>query len=113
LAQQASQKIIVTMTGGKKSVSAGKSMEQILVYLKGAGDGVYVVGLDTHVGFVTVKGGDVRFVHSSYYRGVMSVVAERAVGRNPLSDSNYRVFGKLFDDAMLVKWLRGERFVVK
>lgn len=113
LAQQASQKIIDTMTGGKKDISAGKSMDDILARLKKSGDGIYIFGLDQHVGFVTVKGSAVRFVHSSYYRPGDHVVSEPAVGRNPLNDSNYRVFGKLLDDKMLVTWMRGDAFNVK
>lgn len=113
MAQQASQKIIITMTGGKKDVSAGKSMPWILERLKRNGDGIYIVGLDQHVGFVTVKGDTVRFVHSNYYQPDNKVVCEEAIGKNPLSDSNYRVFGKLLDDGMLVAWMRGDSFHIK
>lgn len=113
LAQQASQKIITTMTGGKKDVSAGKPMEEIVRRLKQSGDGIYIVGLDSHVGFVTVKGDDVRFVHSNYYRADNKVVCEVVIGKNPLNDSSYRVFGKLLDDKMMLAWLKGDAFVVK
>lgn len=30
------------------------------------GEGLYIIGLNIHVGFVVVRGGDVRFVHASY-----------------------------------------------
>jgi len=113
LAQQVSQKIINTMTSGKKSISAGWKMDRVLKGLDKTGDGVYIVGLDTHVGFVIKKGDVVRFVHSNYYRSNRMVVCEEAVGSNPLNDSNYRVFGKLFDNVMLVKWLEGAEFRVK
>lgn len=87
-------------------------MEKIAEYLQNSGDGTYIVGLDTHVGFVTVEGEEMRFVHSSYYGPERKVVSETITGKNPLADSKYRVFGKIFSDEMLIKWLKKEPFVV-
>lgn len=113
LAQQASQRIIKTFVPRKKmSISSGKSMEQITEYLKTTGNGTYIVGLDTHVGFVTVEGDEMRFVHSSYYSPERQVKSELIDGKNPLADSKYRVFGKIFADDMIEKWLKNEPFPV-
>jgi hypothetical protein len=71
------------------------------------GDGIYAVGLDNHVGFITVQGATVRFVHSNYYQREIGVMADPLKGNNPFAHSRYRVIGKLLDDAMMIKWLQG------
>ena len=115
LAQQPSQRIIETFMkrSQRKILAGGISMEKIRAHLKKQGDGIYIVGLDTHVGFVSVEGDDMAFVHSSYYRPESYVKAERIDSRNPLNDSKYRVFGKIFAGDMVIKWLAGHQYVVK
>ena len=74
------------------------------------GDGLYVIGLDTHVGFVVVRGDQVQLVHASY-------TGDRVVTDEPLLDAaaidNSRPEGyfvtPLFQDGRLVDlWLRGQ-----
>ena len=107
LAQQPSQRIIKTfMPRTAMDISSKKSLPDIKKQLMKSGNGIYIVGLDTHVGFVTVKDETITFVHSSYYPSVnRSVTAEPYDTKNPLADSKYRVFGKIFHDDMLIKWL--------
>jgi hypothetical protein len=74
------------------------------------GRGLYIVGLDLHVGFVACDGvGPPRFIHSSVYWPA-EVVCEDIDTENPLKHSRYRVFGRILTDRMIVKWLRSERF---
>ena len=73
-------------------------MEDVRGYLERTGEGIYVVGLDNHVGFVAVRGDEMVFVHSSFFGEGRDVVAEPIDSHNPLRISNYRVFGKLFSD---------------
>ena len=115
LAQQPSQRIIETFMpkSQRKILAGGLSMDKIRAYLKKQGDGIYIVGLDTHVGFVSVEGDDMAFIHSSYYRPGSVVKAEKLESKNPLSDSKYRVFGKIFSDDMVRKWLSGHQYAVK
>lgn len=81
------------------------SMTEIEKYLKAKGDGLYLVGLDFHTGFIVVKNGNSKFVHSSYYFPETGVMSENINSRNPLSDSKYRVIGKLFSDEMILNWI--------
>jgi hypothetical protein len=115
LAQQASQKIIETlMAKTERDIFAGgKPMEKVREYLKKEGDGIYIVGLDSHVGFISVSGEDMVFIHSSYYEPDSFVKSEKIDSKNPLSDSQYRVFGKMFSDEMMVGWLTGREYFVK
>lgn len=107
LAQQPSQRIIGTFMGrSAMDISSKRSLPDLKKQLMKSGDGIYIVGLDSHTGFVTVKGETITFVHSSYYSNpTQRVVAEPYDTKNPLADSKYRVFGKIFHDDMLEKWL--------
>ncbi len=115
LAQQASQKIIETFMAkaDRDILAGGKSMEKIREYLTKEGDGIYIVGLDSHVGFISVSGEDMMFIHSSYYEPDSFVKSEKIDSKNPLSDSQYRVFGKMFSDEMMVGWLTEKKYFVK
>jgi hypothetical protein len=55
-------------------------------------DGLYIVGLDMHVGFLLVDGGAKRdyFIHSNY-RTPAEVVKERALRSEVLTASRYRL----------------------
>jgi len=72
------------------------------------GPGMYIVGLDVHVGFVVNTGDEVYFIHSSYVDPFM-VVSERAIESPVLIASKYRVLGKVFaDDRLISDWLLGK-----
>lgn len=74
------------------------------------GPGVYLIGLDVHVGFVVVTDADVRLVHSSY-------TGDRVVTDEPLADavaiansqpSGYFVSELATTDEAVEAWLQGE-----
>jgi len=74
------------------------------------GDGLYVVGLDFHVGFLLVGNGQVRFIHSTYL-GEATVVNEEALTSEALR-SKYRVVGRLSADRNFIEsWLQQKPFV--
>ena len=77
-------------------------IDQFVARLRKSGDGIYLVGLDNHVGFVIVDGDDTWFHHS----GPGVVRREPALTASFLSTSHYREAAKLFDDALVEKWLR-------
>lgn len=111
IAQQASQKIIEVFSDReKRKIMVGKPVSEVVSCLKQCGPGLYIVGLDSHVGFLLYREGKMQFVHSSYYRPDAFVKSESLEGRNPLADSNYRVVGKILGDRMIEKWLVGEEF---
>ncbi len=114
LAQQASQRIIKTMAE-KNAIQLyyDKPIEVLEAHLKKSGTGIYIVGLDTHTGFVVNDGKNLAFIHSSYYRPPFSVTAEPITGSNPLADSKYRMIGKILSDEMIRKWLTGDAFPMK
>lgn len=77
--------------------------------IKASGPGIYIVGLDMHVGFIVNTGSEIRFVHSNYYEPATGVMSQPLNSINPLRDSKYRVAGKLLNDEMVRRWITGER----
>lgn len=107
LAQQASERIIRTLTSeAHMQRFRNTPLAEFVQAVFETGPGLYVVGLDTHAGFLLHDGGEVRFVHASPRWGVVS---EPALESGSLGNSAYRVIGKVSDDeTLLEKWLAGE-----
>ena len=104
LGQQASEYITKSLvTRAPIWHTSEQSIEAFVERLRRGGDGIYLVGLDNHVGFVIVDGEDTWFHHS----GPGVVRREPALTASFLSTSHYREAAKLFDDALVEKWLRG------
>ncbi len=74
------------------------------------GNGIYLVGLDNHVGFLYIRKGKYRFVHSHGYLFVLSEISWLSP---TLRMSKYRVVGKLFSAEMIEQWLYGNKLVLK
>ncbi len=87
-------------------------MERILRWIKSKGEGLFIVGLDIHVGFIIYKNDKITFCHSNYYNPPRKVVNQDAMEKSPLTDSKYRVIGKILDDKMMKKWIYGEAFPI-
>lgn len=112
MAQQASELIIKSLTKEQhirrfSNVSIRKFVDKIIEM----GNGLYVVGLDIHTGFILNNNGHVWFIHSSY-QPPLCVIKENALESAILTSSAYRVVGKISDDDELIrKWLDGERII--
>lgn len=106
-AQLPSEKMILKLNSEVKRFR-GSTVEKIIEYIRTAGEGLYIVGLDIHVGFIVNDGSEISFVHSNYYRPEIGVMREKLTGKNPLADSKYRVIGRILHKDMVVKWLQGK-----
>ena len=112
LQRQPSQLIIASFVGADRVRKwSNASMERFLADLRRMGPGLYIIGLDFHVGFLLQSEDEVRFVHASYL--TKTVVDEPAAAARPIADSKYRVVGKLLDRGNLRDWLEGNRIRVK
>jgi hypothetical protein len=88
-------------------------IERFVAAVRRMGPGLYLVGLDNHVGFLVVERDAASFVHSTYLRPTC-VTAEPASTSPALVASRYRVVGRLSaDPALLRKWLTGERIATR
>jgi hypothetical protein len=104
LGQQASEHITRSLVTSEPIWrSSDWTIERFVAKLRRGGNGIYLVGLDNHVGFVIVDGADTWFHHAGPRAGV---AREPALTASFLSTSRYREAAKLFDDALVEKWLR-------
>ena len=114
LAQQASENIIRSLTTDAYIKRYRlKPINDFVEDVRKDGPGIYIVGLDVHVGFIINVDDEVYFVHSSYM-DPLCVVKERALESKILTASKYRVLGKISaDDELILKWLRGDQFITR
>lgn len=112
MAMQPSENIIKNLIGTKgiKRFVNAAPMEQVKEWIERNGEGVYIVGLDIHVGFIINKNNKITFCHSSYYDPPLKVVNQDLMEPSPLTRSKYRVFGKILNNKMIGKWFAGDTF---
>ena len=76
-------------------------------------DGIYLVGLDTHVGFIVNRSDGMKFIHSSGSRP-WAVVEESRKNAGALQRSNWRMIGCLTGEPGVIRtWLAGDKVKVK
>lgn len=109
LAQQASAHLVATMVRGTqvawlRLADGAQAPREIR---RRFGDGLLIVGLDAHVGFLRVDGQRAAFCHSSWLSPV-AVTCEDA-GASAAFASKLYVVGDTLNDAALDDWLFGRR----
>jgi hypothetical protein len=111
--QRQPAELIIKTFAGKRDIKRfrNRSMDAFLDGVREMGDGLYIIGLDFHVGYLLVEGKSVRFIHASYV--TKTVVNEDAETAEPIVTSKYRVVGRLLTDKTVESWLAQERIKVK
>ena len=114
LAQQPSQNILRTfLPKDACSLTIGEAYSGFTAGLEKVEPGIYLVGLDTHVGFLVVRQDGFQMVHSSGSRP-WCVVEESRENAHVLQKSNWRMTGNLTGDrATLLTWLKAGKIKVK
>lgn len=110
MAQCASEEMIRSLTS-KKNIHrfSNTSMEDFEKQLQKLGNGLYIVGLDNHTGFILLSAEGKYFIHAS---GIypFQVVKETLSESLILRKSNYRVVGKISGDELFLKKWVGNKF---
>ncbi len=108
MAQQASENITKSLcTEAEIKRFRNASLANFVDAVQAWGAGLYIVGLDYHVGFLYHDGKTVHFIHSSYYVP-KTVIKEEARSSAVLNSSKYRVVGKISaNNRLILKWLQG------
>lgn len=106
LAQQPAEHIIKTLVP-PRSIRRfrNRPVREVVDHVASQGEGLWIVGLDYHVGFLYSDGDHVEMCHSSYLDSA-AVVCEPAAASGAMV-SDYRVVGRLFEDPMIDAWLEG------
>ncbi len=112
LQRQPSQLIIASFVGARRTRKwSDASMDRFIAEVRAMGPGLYIIGLDFHVGFLVQTERDLRFIHASYV--TKTVVDEPAASARPITESRYRVVGKLLDRSNVRDWLERRPIRVK
>ncbi len=85
-------------------------MKRFLAEVKKMGPGLFLIGLDFHIGFLRQDERGLRFIHASYIDKV--VVDEPAKEAIPIVTSKNRVVGKILQPRMLRGWLSNKRIKI-
>ncbi len=72
------------------------------------GDGLYIIGLDNHTGFIFKEGSEISFIHSTFV-GTRNVQKEPAAKSMVLNSSRLKEIGKISaDEKTLDKWIHNQ-----
>lgn len=110
LAQKYSLAIVNTLSCGDEvikyqGITAERFLQKTRMVVK---NGLYVVGLDNHVGYLLYEGDQIWFIHSSYF-DPGAVVKENASESAALKTSRTFVMCNLTgNEKLLTKWLNAE-----
>ncbi|MBL7977921.1 MAG: hypothetical protein JNN12_06235 [Bacteroidetes Order II. Incertae sedis bacterium] len=106
LAQVASEKLVTGLVGEPNTRRYHNlTIGEFLSAVKSFGEGLFVVGLDTHTGFLLYEPEEVYFIHASA-RFPHAVVREPAAASPTLRNSKYRVLGKISGNyGLMSAWL--------
>lgn len=110
LAQQPSQNILRTfLPRDQLEIKVGTDYGAYMQSIRQREHGIYIIGLDRHVGFLVNNAKGLNFIHSG---GVhRRVVTESESAATSIQDSSYRVIGNLTNNKDLIKrWLLRDRF---
>jgi len=106
MAQCASEEMIRSMTQKKFIFHfSNTNLKKFEAELIKKGQGLYVLGLDNHTGFILISGEGNYFIHASGWYP-FKVVREKLSESDVVGNSKYKVVGKISaDEEFLKKWL--------
>ncbi len=111
LAQQAASVIIRTLCD-KNSIQVFNTRAKLKKYMNKQPQGVYILGLDTHVGFMWKAPDGLWFVHSSY-SGNKQVSKEKWNESTVISKSKAFYIGALSENKHLIEdWIQGKSITI-
>lgn len=110
LSQQASQTILrAFVPRSEMTIRTGMNYQEFHDMVLASPPGIYIIGLDKHVGFIVHDGNQLRFIHSSG-GAPKCVVDEAKDDATAIIDSHYRVIGNVTtQDETIKKWLLNEQ----
>ena len=112
VAQQPSQNIIRTFVDHKVNyeIKVGIPYPDYVDHIMNKYEGIQIVGLDTHVAFVVIQNGEMRYIHASAGSD-RCVVDEDKENASSLKHSNYRVISNISRNSDVIKrWILGDSF---
>lgn len=115
LAQCASQSMINTLCPKKDvKIITNNDEAKVKAHLLSKPDGIFILGLDNHTGFVVKKDSTLRFVHSNYTIIKDGVMSEDFNRSSVIQDNGYFVVGNfLGSDSTIINWINGTEYLLE
>lgn len=109
LAQCASQSMITTLCPkADRKIITNNEVSKVKSHLLGKPDGIFIIGLDNHTGFVVKQDTSLRFVHSNYTMASDGVMSENFDQSSVIQNNGYFVVGDFLNsDSTIIKWING------
>lgn len=113
LAQQPSENILRTFIERENCLlSVGKDFEAYADWVETLEPGIYLIGLDTHVGFIVIREDGMGFIHSSG-ANLVGVVEEPREDASAIRNSRWRMLGNFSGDPDVLRtWLGRKKIEV-
>lgn len=114
LAQCASQSMITTLCPkADRKIITNNEVSKVKTHILGRPDGIFIVGLDTHTGFLVKQDTNIRFVHSNYTVAQDGVMSEDFDESSVIQNNGYFVVGDfLSSDSTIIKWINGTSYTL-
>ncbi len=111
LAQLASSEMIKAFCPDDKiKTITNNQTKKLFDYMKTKSDGIFLIGLDNHTGFIVKKGETIDFVQANYLTNVDKVMREPLDQSEIILKNGYFMVGELlYSDATITKWIKGEK----
>lgn len=107
LAQQGATNIVRTLCSNSMRIG-NSDTDKLFEYVNQQGRGLYIVGLDYHVGFIHKSEEGIFFIHSNYLEPLV-VMREKAAESEALRMSDNFVIGNLLaNESLIEKWLASD-----
>jgi len=107
LAQQGATNIVRTLCSSSIMRIGNNDTDWMFGYVNQQGKGLYIVGLDYHVGFIHNSEEGIFFIHSNYLEPLV-VMSEKAAESEALQMTDNYVIGNLLaNDSLIEKWFSG------
>jgi hypothetical protein len=89
------------------------TLDSLHCYLKREGEGLYILGLDNHVGYISFERGTAWFIHSNYLSP--ACVTKELMYLSPaiLSSTHYKIGAITTNIGLMKKWVNGEVIQMK
>ena len=113
MAQQASEYIVRSLAEPEETLRLHDLERAAVIDRVRArlGEGLFVVGMDYHVGFLRLTARDAQLCHAAFFEPT-AMLCEPAATSQGFS-SGYHVIGKLFADVQLRAWLEGKEIALR
>lgn len=112
MAQQAASVMIKSLCA-PESIKTHRNMEALESYLSKKEDGLFILGLDKHVGYIYREGDQNYFIHSSLSNG-RKVVKEKLEEARTVKRSKVKMIGDLTGhDWLIEQWLESAPIALK